>query len=203
MASAASTSDEVVQQEILHAALRLYRKYGPNKVTMDNVATASGRSRTSLYYYYKNRDEIFQAVIDNIVSEVMDEIRQAVQSADNLRGKIHAFCTAKINTSEHWKSFFLVIWTMSEDDQTRHNKAMEGLHKKLIHQEAIVLNTAITGAMEQKQIRRLAPDELDVLVFIISSGIRGLRREIYDQNDPHDIKTAVNVLTDMVMKWLA
>lgn len=203
MASATGTSDELVQQEILQVALRLYRKYGPGKVTMDDVASASGRSRTSLYYYYKNRDEIFQAVVDKIANDVAGEIRAAVQDADGVRNKIHAFCATKIKTSEEWKSVFKVIWTsINADDQTRHNKAMDGLHKKLIHQEGIILNSAIADAITQKQIRAIKAEDLDVLVFIISSGIRGLRREIYDQNDPHDITAAINILTDMVMKWL-
>lgn len=87
--------DDITQEEILRAALRLYQKFGPTKVTMDDVATASGRSRTSLYYYYKNRDEIFQAVVEKIADEMAVEIRQAVAAAVTLPDKIYAFASRR------------------------------------------------------------------------------------------------------------
>jgi len=45
--------------------------------------------------------------------------------------------------------------------------------------------------------------ELDMLAFIISSAVRGVRREVYDYNDPHDAKAAATLLSNMVNKWLA
>src|SRR5580693_9847199 len=91
-----SNNDDAVQEEILRVALRLYKKHGPGKVTMDDVANASGRSRTSLYYYYKNRDEIFQAVMEKIAHDVAAEIRNAVADAGSLEDKIYIFCSTKL-----------------------------------------------------------------------------------------------------------
>src|ERR1700678_815306 len=101
-----TSQDDIIHQEILQAALGLYRKYGPTKVTLDNVAKATGRSRSSLYYYFKDRDEIFQAVLDRIAEDVAADIRLAMAAAENLNGKIYAFCSTKIKTSDEWKRVF-------------------------------------------------------------------------------------------------
>ncbi len=85
--TAPASQDDIIQQEILKAAIRLYQKFGPNGFTMDDLANATGRSRTSLYYYYKNRDEIYQAVMDKIARDMAAEIRQAVAAAETLRDK--------------------------------------------------------------------------------------------------------------------
>ncbi len=83
MASPAPASqDDIIQQEILKAAIRLYQKSGPNSFTMDDLANATGRSRTSLYYYYKNRDEIYQAVMDKIARDMTAAIRLAVAAVE-------------------------------------------------------------------------------------------------------------------------
>src|ERR1700761_230120 len=96
MTSSAASQDYIIQQEILKAAIRLYQKFGPNGFTMDDLANATGRSRTSLYYYYKNRDEIYQAVMDKIALDMVAEIRQAVAAAETLRDKLYTFCDAKL-----------------------------------------------------------------------------------------------------------
>src|ERR1700679_1184560 len=95
-APASESQDYIIQQEILKAAIRLYQKFGPNGFTMDDLAGATGRSRTSLYYYYKNRDEIYQAVMDKIARDMAAEIRLAVAAVQTLQEKIYAFCHTKL-----------------------------------------------------------------------------------------------------------
>ena len=197
-----TSQDDIIHEEILQAALRLYRKYGTTKVTLDNVAKATGRSRSSLYYYFKNRDDIFQAVLDRIAEDVAIEIRLAVAAAGNLNDKIHAFCTTKIKTSDEWKRVFHSMdQLMSTDEKSKHTKLMDALHKKLMYLERGIIIEALSVAGPQT-CRTLGNAELDMLAFIISSSIRGVRREIYDHNDPHDVKAAAQLLSDMVTKWL-
>jgi AcrR family transcriptional regulator len=204
MSSATPASqDELIQQEILKAAIRLYQKFGPNGFTMDDLAAATGRSRTSLYYYYKNRDEIYQAVMDKIARDMAAGIRQAVTAVETLREKIYAFCQTKLKASAEWKKVFnAMIASMDADEQSRHAKVMYNWHKKLIHHESVILNEILAGAIRRKEMRTIPPGDRDTLVFLIYSGIRGFRREIFELDDPHDMQAALQLLTDMVVKWL-
>ena len=200
---APASQDDIIQQEILKAAIRLYQKFGPNGFTMDDLAAAAGRSRTSLYYYYKNRDEIYQAVMDKIARDIAAGIRQAVTAAETLRDKIYAFCDTKLKTSEEWKKVFSAMMaTMDAEEQSNHAKVMYSWHKRLIHYESVILNEILAGATRRKEMQAISPGDQDTLVFLIYSGIRGVRREIFELNDPHDLKAALQLLTDMVVKWL-
>jgi len=200
---APASQDDIIQQEILKAAIRLYQKFGPNGFTMDDLAAATGRSRTSLYYYYKNRDEIYQAVMDKIARDMATGIRQAVAAVKTLQDRIFAFCHAKLKASEEWKKVFsAMIASMDAEEQSRHAKVMYGWHKKLIHHESMILNEILAGATRRKEMRTIPPGDQDTLVFLIYSGIRGLRREVSELNDPHDLDAALRLLTDMIVKWL-
>jgi len=198
-----ASQDDIIQQEILQAAIRLYQKFGPNGFTMDDLANSTGRSRTSLYYYYKNRDEIYQAVMDKIARDMAADIRQAVAAAETLRDKIYAFCDTKLKASEQWKKVFSAMMaSMDEEEQSKHAKVMYSWHKKLIHHESMILNEILADATRRKEIRAIPPGDQDTLVFLIYSGIRGFRREIFELDDPHDMKAALRLLTDIVVKWL-
>jgi AcrR family transcriptional regulator len=201
--SSPAPQDDMIRQEILKAAIRLYQKYGPNGFTMDDLAGAAGRSRTSLYYYYKNRDEIYEAVMEKIARDMAAEIRQAVAAMETLRDKVFAFCHAKLKTSKEWGKVFSAMWeSMGAEEQSEHAKVMYSWHKKLIHQESMILHEILAGAIRRKEMRAIPPGEQDTLVFLIYSGIRGVRREIFELNDPHDLKATLHLLTDMVVKWL-
>lgn len=201
--SSIANQDEMIEQEILKAAIRLYQKFGPNGFTMDDLANAAGRSRTSIYYYYKNRDEIYQAVLDKIARDMANDMRIAVGKAEGLRDKVYSFCHAKVKVSMEWKEVFKAMTTaMNVEEQSKHDRVMFGWHKKLVYDEAMILHEILEGARKRKEMRAITPAEQDMLAFLISSGIRGVRREIYELNDPHELEAALGMLTEMVVKWL-
>ncbi len=204
MAKTATTdNDALVQEEILRVALRLYKKFGPGKVTMDDIGNATGRSRSSLYYYYKNRDEVFQAVMGQIANDVARDIRKAVSEAVTLDQKIHTFCVTKLKTSEEWKQVLKAMWSsINADDRPGHMAAVSTLHKRLIYHESNIIREVLSASVADGQARAVSPAEQDMLAFIISSGLRGIRNEITEHNDPHDVKVAIRMLADVVVKWL-
>lgn len=201
--TSSSPQDDIAQAEILQAALRLYRKFGPDKVGMDDVAKAAGRSRTSLYYYYKNQNEMFRAAVDAIVLEIAKELRKAVAIADTFGEQVYTFCLSKLRISREWKLILNEIWaTLGSEEHSKNVKEAAGLHQKLLHEEGLILKDVLTAAMEKKEIRSLGIDEQDRWIFVVTSGIRGIRNEIVDQNLTPSVKASVRLLSDMATKWL-
>ena len=196
-------SDDEVRQEILRGALPLYLKHGPDKVTMDDVANASGRSRTSLYYYYKNHGEIYQAVLTTMSHDSTDRIREAVLAARSLEDKLYAFCMAKLKTYESWKEIHKKMWlALNSEEQTKHSKTMKVLHAALMQQENTIIQEVLSEARKRVDTRPLKAADRDMFAFILSTGIRGIRHEILDLQDAHEMTAAVRMLTDMLVKWL-
>lgn len=203
MKSATAAQEDLLPEQILQAATQLYQKHGLKKVTMDDVSKVIGKSRSSIYYYYKNKDEIFEAVMDALIREVMKEIENAVNEASALEDKIRSFCVTKIKTSEERKAFFTAIEAgMDIDEMSHHIKVITGLHKRLMKLEGALLKKTIAESIRKQEIRRLKPRETDMLVFILLTGIRGIKREMGYDNDFGKLQYAADTLADMAMKWL-
>lgn len=189
--------------EILQAALRLYRQFGPDKVSMDDIAKASGRSRTSIYYYFKSRDEIFRAATDAIVLEMAKELRKSVADIPTLGEQVYTFCVSKLRISREWKLILHSMWSgMNPPEQSANTRTIEGLHHQLVYQESLILKEILAAAVKKNQIRTLSADDTDDWTFIITSGIRGIRNEIADQNLTPVIKRSIRLLADMATTWL-
>jgi AcrR family transcriptional regulator len=54
---------------IRDAALELVRAQGPGAVNIDAVAARSGVARTTIYRRYRSRDELMEALLDELVEE--------------------------------------------------------------------------------------------------------------------------------------
>jgi AcrR family transcriptional regulator len=191
------------QAEILQATLRLYRQFGPDKVSMDDVAKATGRSRTSIYYYFKNRDEMYRAAIDAIVLEMAHDLRKAVGEVSGFSEQVYVFCVSKLKISREWKLILNAIWvSMDQKGQTKHLKTAEHLHQKLVYQESLILKEMLAAAAARGEIRVLSAEEIDRLVFVITSGIRGIRNELPDHNVTQAAKASIRVLSEMATMWV-
>jgi AcrR family transcriptional regulator len=196
-------SDDEVRQEILRGALTLYQKHGPDKVTMDDVANAIGRSRTSLYYYYKNHSEIYSAILHLMSIDSAARIRESVAGAGTLEDKLFAFCMAKLKTYEEWKTIHKKMWkALHTEDQSNQWKTMKGLHEALMAQENAVIQEILSEARKRNEIRPLKAAERDLFAFILSTSIRGIRNEIIDLQDGHEMTASVRMLTEMLVGWL-
>lgn len=53
------TKREILKQKIGLAAMQCFQKYGLEKTTLDDIAKVVGLNKASLYYYYKNKEDIF------------------------------------------------------------------------------------------------------------------------------------------------
>lgn len=203
MTSATPIHDDILPEQILQAALQLYLKYGSKKVTMDDVSKVIGKSRSILYYYYKNRDEIFDAVREMLIRDIMDEITLAVDEAGSTEDKIRTFCLTKVKVSEEKTEVFAAMEAgMNVDEISRHAKTMNALHKKLMKAESDLLKSVFSTGVKKGETRLLKSKEQDTLIFILLSSIRGIRREMRNHEDFNNLKPTVAILTDMVMKWL-
>ena len=204
MFSSIQNEQDQLSEQILTAASELYLKYGFKKVTMDDISKAIGKSRTSIYYYYKNREEVFQAVLNSLVKEVIFEIGNAVEQQETLEEKIRAFCLTKIKTSESKTPFFTAVEAgMNAEEKSRHSQVMEVVHQHLMAGEKIILEKAISQSIHTKEIRPLTSEELDTIIFILQSSIRGVKREMLFKNSFDGLNATVEVLTSMTVKWLA
>lgn len=71
------------RQKLLEVARNLFAHKGLEATTMNDIATASGRGRRTLYTYFRNKEEIYYAVIEEELDQLSEKVDEVV-SADLL-----------------------------------------------------------------------------------------------------------------------
>ncbi len=94
--------DDEVKQRILDTALQLFTDYGLRRTTMEDVASRCGIGRATLYRRFRDKDQLFQAVIFREMRRNMMLIDAEVRSQPNpLDGLIEAFVKAAHLSYKH------------------------------------------------------------------------------------------------------
>jgi len=69
---------ELVKEEIGKHAMLCFKQFGLDKTTLDDIAQAVGLNKASLYYYYKNKEDIFLEVAikegENYISTLQKKV---------------------------------------------------------------------------------------------------------------------------------
>ncbi len=96
-----SKSSQPAAEGILAEARRLFRQKGFKATTTREIAEAAGLRQPSLFHYFKNKDEIFRAVVARTVEPVLDFIEAESKRGDPvdvalyrlIRHDTHHLCT--------------------------------------------------------------------------------------------------------------
>lgn len=54
-------------EQIYESALKLFKKFGPKKVSIDMIVTQAAVGKGTFYNYYKNKEDLYEKIIDDIV----------------------------------------------------------------------------------------------------------------------------------------
>jgi transcriptional regulator, TetR family len=58
------------KNEIISAAKKLFALKGYSPTSMDDIARDVGITKASLYYFFKGKEEIFAAIIEEVIAEI-------------------------------------------------------------------------------------------------------------------------------------
>jgi len=72
-----STNDSR-RKEILEKSTECFIKFGFNKTTLDEIGDSIGFNKAALYYYFKNKEELFVQVVNNQLTKGLDKLQSDI-----------------------------------------------------------------------------------------------------------------------------
>ncbi len=73
---------------LVDVARQLFAKNGVDDTTMNDIAVASGKGRRTLYTYFKNKEEIYYAVIESELERMSDRMTMVARKANDCETRL-------------------------------------------------------------------------------------------------------------------
>ena len=83
--------EEKLRDEVLVVAQKLFRKYGFQKTTMEDIAKEMRKGKSTLYMVFKSKNDILAAILINESLKMNLKISAAVQAADTAGEKLKTY----------------------------------------------------------------------------------------------------------------
>lgn len=190
---------EAQRDAILDAAFERFARYGYQRTSLGDIAEQAGLSRPALYYYFRNKEDVFRALSQRINAGVLAAVTAAATTKEgDLETRLYRVLEARVgwafdllHASEHGRElideknrlcgkagaetarrFVEVIASIIERAAARKEIALSKLGAKP-HEAAAFLVDCLDGVIGEKVVdEQAARQRLKVLVRMFAGSVR-------------------------------
>ncbi|HVZ26686.1 MAG TPA: TetR/AcrR family transcriptional regulator [Sediminibacterium sp.] len=168
------TKDDKIRGEILQEAQKLFQQYGVRKTTMEDIARSMGKGKSTLYYYFCSKDEIFDAVIRKEMSEVFEQVKEAVAAAETAEAKLKAFFITKIKGVQKRVNLSSVV----REGITDRIHCVKHLYQEYDKRERKLLKEILQFGLAEGSFSKDIRNEMEILPSVMVSSLKGLEWDV-------------------------
>ena len=170
------------RRNILESADKLFCKNGVEKTTMEQLATAAGYSKPTLYGYFKDKDEVYFALVLEFMEKIVVKVDKAIDEQTAFNDTFSKICQDVFRLATRYPLYFEgLIGTINVNIKADDTPQIY----KDIYRLGEVLNEKLLNILQQGKdegVINTALDNSAILLFVWSS-VAGIIRMINHKKD--------------------
>ena len=115
---------DIIREKILTAAEAVFERHGYDKTILDDLGREAGMNKTSLYYYYPNKEEIFAAVIHRQSEAYIQALENKISKKKNGKNGLRIYLENRISILKK----FTLLYRVKSSHQFSESTANTLLH---------------------------------------------------------------------------
>ena len=158
---------------ILQAAVREFAREGVAGARTDAIALSAGVNKALLYYYFKDKEALYQAVLDDVFSGVRAAIRQALAQELPPKAKLCAYVRAHfdyIASNPLYQRLVHAEFLRAGKDPSRLQRVAEHFFRPIFAELRVLLTEGReSGDFRQVDPVHFIPSMISVIVFYFTT----------------------------------
>ena len=98
-----------VRAQIVEVARKIFTRYGFRKATMEEIAAASRKGKSSIYYYFQSKEDIFKAVVEKEARELKERLDKTIQTGAPPVDKLRAYILFRLHHVRTLENFYAAL----------------------------------------------------------------------------------------------
>jgi AcrR family transcriptional regulator len=184
--------------QIISAAKQCFAQYGYDKTTLDDIGKRLGLNKSSLYYYFKNKEEIFTAVVLKEADNIVNGLQTEMESKASPEEKIQLYMKKRIG---YYKKV-LSLHQLSAESIRQIQPGFHQLYNEILLREIAFIQKqlmAIDNNMYESRAKKIAE-----LIIISADGIKHdeilyNNSDIFKEPDYLKIETNIEFLINLIL----
>ena len=185
---------EKARAELVKAARKAFTTRGFSKTTMDDIARAAGKAKSTLYYYFKNKEDAFQAVINFEGETLKNVLLDIIHDPDRTtREKMEDYILTRWQRFEELGNYYQTMrmeFLENYDFVQKYRMQYDELEVKLI-------SSILKQGVEDNTFR-MAPKDVEMVALTIVLSMKALEIPFFAKDRYNAIEPKLRTLLDVL-----
>lgn len=125
------------RDNIVSAARELFEHKGIEKTTMDDIAKHADYSKSTIYVYFRSKEDIYNAIVTDCVELLIGELEVFIREDADFKDSYYRLCDCLVNFEEKYPEYYASLMGQSNITNSKKNSgnvitAYDGLNELLI-----------------------------------------------------------------------
>ncbi|HAF06996.1 MAG: TetR/AcrR family transcriptional regulator [bacterium] len=184
-----------VREIIIEAARNIFARFGFRKTTMDEIAQAALKAKSSIYHYFKSKDEIFRTIVEKESRTLREEIKKAIKQEDSPQKKLRAYVITRMHTLQCLANLYSAI----KDEYLKQYGFIKKLRANHNKEEIRIMKEILKEGCDRGifQIK-----DLDVTAITIITTLKGLEYSGINESDVSKTEKNIDSLLEILFNGI-
>jgi len=157
---------DIRKEKILKVAHEIFTRYGYKKTTLDDISKAVRKGKSSLYYYFDSKEDLFYDVVLKEADVMKRELESVVLRNIDPVEKLRDYIMTKLTISRNMVEFY-----HSSDQDSTQVDFIEKIKQKYIKDEIRMIKRILIEGIRKNvfEVR-----DLTIVAIGITTAIKGL-----------------------------
>ena len=136
---------EEVRLQIVVVARRIFTRYGFRKATMEEIASTSQMGKSSIYYYFKSKEEIFRAVVEFEARMLKERLSRIIGKNNSPPERLKAYILFRLHHVRTLENFYAAL----NEETLSHMDFILDIRRNFEIEEQLLLGEILEDGMKQ------------------------------------------------------
>ena len=186
---------EDFRQKVIISAGQIFSRYGFKKTTMDEIAKALKMGKSSIYYYFQSKEEIFEAVLLYEANILRNELTTTIKSVESPVEKMRNYVFVRMKAFEKLSNYYNAIFDKNLD----HFDFVESIRAKYDREELAILRLILYHGA-RKKVFNVVNSEYTALA--VQTTLKGLEVPLFWKKKEDNIELRLNAVLDVLFNGI-
>jgi AcrR family transcriptional regulator len=182
---------DVFREKIVRTAAEVFQRYGYRKTTMGDIANELRKGKSSIYYYFAGKEEIYQEVVESEARGLKNEIMASIAQVSDPIEQIKAYVLTRMRVYKKALNFYNAL----KNDNLLHLEFIDSLRKKYDEEEIALVNDILRKGVKSARFRI---KNVKLASIAIVTALKGLEFVIYEDSDEQTLEERLDSLLNVL-----
>ncbi|MFZ2286814.1 MAG: TetR/AcrR family transcriptional regulator [Bacteroidales bacterium] len=186
---------EEFRRRIILTASKIFSHYGFRKTTMEEISRALKKGKSSIYYYFGSKEEIFEAVVlyeaNQLRTKLTTAIKEVESPTDKLRNYIYVRMKAFAKLSNYYNAVF--------DKNLDHYEFIEKIRSRYDREELAILRLLVYVGNTRGVFK---VEDSEYTAMAIQTMLKGMEVPLFWRKREMDINDRLEAILNLIFNGI-